>query len=104
MKNLLKNVKYLKNETGITDEQLQDYLKLSDVEYKKFLSGDFEYTSDNIEDLSDLFMLDSKELIETELKEYNNHLLDNNLNQEEIKAISNINKIVKNQIAMDKLL
>lgn len=67
MKNLLKNVKYLKNETGITDEQLQDYLKLSDAEYKKILSGDFEYTSDNIEDLSDLFMLDSKELIETEV-------------------------------------
>lgn len=68
------------------------------------LSGDFEYTSDNIEDLSDLFMLDSKELIETELKEYDNKLLNNNLDKEEIEAISNINKIVKNQIAMDKLL
>lgn len=104
MKNLLKNIKYLKNKTGITDKQLQDYLKLNNVEYKKFLSGDFEYTSDNIEDLSDLFMLDSKESIETEIKEYNNQLLDNNLDKEEIEAISNINKIVKNQIAMDKLL
>ena len=68
------------------------------------LSGDFEYTSDNIEDLSDLFMLDSKELIETELKEYDNKLLNNNLDKEEIEAISNINKIVKNQISIDKLL
>lgn len=104
MRNLLKNVKYLKNKTGITDKQLQDYLKLNDIECKKFLSGDFEYTSDNIEDLSDLFMLDSKELIETELKEYDNKLLNNNLDKEEIDAISNINKIIKNQIAMDKLL
>ena len=104
MRNLLKNVKYLKNKTGITDKQLQDYLKLNDIEYTKLLSGDFEYTSDNIEDLSDLFMLDSKELIETELKEYDNKLLNNNLDKEEIEAISNINKIVKNQIAMDKLL
>lgn len=104
MRNLLKNVKYLKNKTGITDKQLQDYLKLSDIEYKNFISGNFEYTLDNIEDLSNLFMLDSKELLKTELKDYKNHILNKDLNKEEIKAISNINKIVKNQFGMDKLL
>ena len=49
-------------------------------------------------------MLDSKELLKTELKDYKNHILNNNLDKEEIKAISNINKIVKNQFGMDKLL
>lgn len=104
MRIITKNIQTLKRQSGITDNQFKKYMKFTDEEYNDFSSDNYKYNSLDIEKLSNLFMVDEYDLIDRELNEYKSYKFNENFNDEDINNLSNLNKIVKNQIFMDNII
>lgn len=100
-----KKIKLLREAANYTQQQLADYLSVDQSLISKFEKGERSISSDVLKQLSVLFCCPVSVLVsDDEVKPvYNVAFRTNAINQEDLKALSVINKIALNQLQMDQL-
>ena len=99
-----KKVKLLREAASFTQQQLADYLSVDQSLISKFEKGERSINSDALKQLSVLFCCPISALVSDEVKPvYNVAFRTNAISQEDLMALSVINRIALNQLQMDQL-
>ena len=100
-----KKVKLLREAASFTQQQLADYLSVDQSLISKFEKGERSINSDALKQLSVLFCSPISALVsDDEVKlVYNVAFRTNAISQEDLMALSVINRIALNQLQMDQL-
>lgn len=100
-----KKVKLLREAASFTQQQLADYLSVDQSLISKFEKGERSINSDALKQLSVLFYCPISALVsDDEVKPvYNVAFRTNAISQEDLMALSVINRIALNQLQMDQL-
>ena len=100
-----KKVKLLREAASFTQQQLADYLSVDQSLISKFEKGERSINSDALKQLSVLFCCPISALVsDDEVKPvYNVAFRTNAISQEDLMALSVINRIALNQLQMDQL-
>ena len=100
-----KKVKLLREAASFTQQQLADYLSVDQSLISKFEKGERSINSDALKQLSVLFCCPISALVsDDEVKPvYNVAFRTNDISQEDLMALSVINRIALNQLQMDQL-
>ncbi len=100
-----KKVKLLREAASFTQQQLADYLSVDQSLISKFEKGERFINSDALKQLSVLFCCPISTMVsDDEVKPvYNVAFLTNAISQEDLMALSVINRIALNQLQMDQL-
>lgn len=100
-----KKVKLLRETASFTQQQLADYLSVDQSLISKFENGERSINSDALKQLSALFCCPISSLISGDevRPAYTVAFRTNAINQEDLMALSVINKIALNQLQMDDL-
>ena len=101
-----KRIRYLRDESKLTQTKLSEYLSLDQSMIEKIEKGERNITSDVIEKLSALFCCTVDYILfgENQEQKCTVSFRTNNLTSDDLKALAIINKIVLNQFEMDKML
>ena len=100
-----KKVKLLREAASFTQQQLADYLSVDQSLISKFEKGERSINSDALKQVSSLFGCPISALVsDDEVKPvYNVAFRTNAISQEDLMALSVINRIALNQLQMDQL-
>ena len=99
-------MKSLRNESGLTQAKIAEYLSLDQSMIAKMEKGERNITSDVIEKLSALFCCTVDYILfgENQEQKCTVSFRTSNLTSDDLKSLAIINKIVLNQFEMDKML
>lgn len=106
LKNLGKRIQHFREKVGISQKEVAEYLSLDQSMISKMENGERKITLDVVEKLSSLFCCSSDYLLFGKEDESNCCISFRtlSLNPDDLKSLSIINKIVLNQLEIDKML
>ena len=105
MEEIGKSVKELRLRANLTQKNVADFLSLDQSMVAKIEKGERALSSDVIEMLSSLFCCPIESILEDEepVQSCAVSFRRNSLSAEDLRALSDVNKIVMNQFEMDKI-
>lgn len=104
MKNLGERIKVMREEMGITQGVLAEYLNVDQSTISNIEKGKRNISSTTLDKLSALFCMPVSDFLDESSLDFGVAFRGNGLSSEDLKKIAQVNKIVQNQFFLDEIM